>query len=78
VRLSRFPIARRTVLQALQVQEVSVRRILPGGTGISRYRPNQGFVKRKFNIGNRSFSTCARLWLQSFLYGVSMSSSYRR
>jgi hypothetical protein len=36
-----------SVLQTLQFQEVSVRRILRGGTGISHYRPNQGFVNRK-------------------------------
>jgi hypothetical protein len=39
-----------SVLQALQFQEVSVRCVLPGGTGISHNWPNQSFVKRKFNI----------------------------
>jgi hypothetical protein len=39
-----------TVLQALQFHGVSVRRILPGGTGISHIWPNQSFAKSKFNI----------------------------
>jgi hypothetical protein len=39
-----------SVLQALQFQKVSVRRMLPGGAGINHNSPNQSFVKRKFNI----------------------------
>jgi hypothetical protein len=42
--------AENSVLQALQFQEVSARRMPPGGTGISHNWPNQNFVKRKFDI----------------------------
>jgi hypothetical protein len=42
--------AENSVLQELQFQEVTVRRILPGGAGVSHYWPYRGFVKCKFNI----------------------------
>jgi hypothetical protein len=38
------------VLQALHFPELSVHRILPGGTGVSHNLPNQSFVKRKLYI----------------------------
>jgi hypothetical protein len=39
-----------SVLQALQLQEVSVHCIPPVETGVSHNWPNQSFVKHKFNI----------------------------
>jgi hypothetical protein len=38
------------ILQALQFQKMSFCHKVPGGTSISNYRSNQGFVESQFNI----------------------------
>jgi hypothetical protein len=48
-----------SVLAALQLQVVSVRRVLPGGTGVSCDWPNQSYVNPKFYI-------CTSIWTLSF------------
>jgi hypothetical protein len=44
------------VLQALQLQQMSFCRKFPGGTSISHYRPNQGFMEGQFNISAQSLT----------------------
>jgi hypothetical protein len=42
--------AENLILSALQLQEMSFCRKFPGGTSISHYRHNQGFVEGQFNV----------------------------
>jgi hypothetical protein len=41
--------AENLVLQALQFHWMGICREIPGGAGISHYRPNQGFVEGQLN-----------------------------
>jgi hypothetical protein len=45
-----FSKAEYCVLQVLQFQEISFRRILSGGIGMSHNLPNQSFANLTFNI----------------------------